>query len=476
MAIALFSVSRRRLARPLAGCIRRVAARFAALARDTHGGVAIYAVLAGGLTLGTMVLGVDVGRMIVVRSQMQNAADAAAMAAATQLDGLDGAQRRASAIASNAALNASSLTIEGGELSVASVEFFSAYADGVGTPSEGDEDANFVRVNLAPQEMYLFFGPLLGGGASETQTLAASATASSSPIVCNAPPFMMCPIEDDVSAMLDEANVGRQVRLKDVGGGAFRPGNFGLLCAGGDCGANAIGDALAGLGDGSCTGTTVETATGVKTNQVADGINARFDTGSRSPKNPARNVINYARDSDMSDSTLIGNGSWNPSAYWTAKHPSDTPPDGMAGYSRYQMYLYELGETFGRKGKVTLYPVKDAEAAESGGWSVVEPGHGEDELVPVSLTEPTDNDFDGVPQSTSEVVDDPLRRVVVAAVLACEAQNVRGHGEYTAGGYVFLFLTETVDKPPNAVVYAELVGAFNQETSPDYHVNARLVE
>jgi len=447
-----------------------------ALWRDRQGGVAIYAALAGGLTIGTIVLGVDVGRMTVVRSQMQNAADAAAMAAATQLDGLDGARDRATRVANAAATNASSLTIDGGQLAIASVEFFSTYADGDGTPSTDDDDANFVRVNLEPQSMEMFFAPVLGGAAEAKKTVTASATASISPIVCNAPPFMMCPVEDDVAAMLDPANAGRQVRLKDVGGGAFRPGNFGLLCADGDCGANAIGDALAGLEDGSCTSTTVETATGVKTNQVAEAINARFDTGSRSPKNPARNVINYPRDSDMSDSTLIGNGSWDPGSYWTDRHPSDTPPADMTGFSRYQMYLYELGETFGRKGKVTLYPVDNAEEADSDGWTIVEPGHGEDELVPVSVTHPTDNDLDGVPQSTSEVIEDPLRRVVVAAVLACEAQNVRGHGEYEAGGYVFLFLTETVANPPNAVVYAEIIGRFSQETSPDYHVNARLVD
>jgi len=55
--------------------------------RDQRGAAAIYTAFAGTLALASGVLGLDIGRVVVLRSQMQNAADAAALSAAAQLDG-----------------------------------------------------------------------------------------------------------------------------------------------------------------------------------------------------------------------------------------------------------------------------------------------------------------------------------------------------------------------------------------------------
>ena len=52
---------------------------------DTRGVLAIYVVLTLTLFLGTGILAVDFGRLTVLRTQMQNAADAAATAAAARL-------------------------------------------------------------------------------------------------------------------------------------------------------------------------------------------------------------------------------------------------------------------------------------------------------------------------------------------------------------------------------------------------------
>ena len=63
--------------------------------RDRRGSITVYTALflTAGISAGT--LAVDVGRMTVLRSEMQNSADAAAMAGAVQLDGRDNARARA---------------------------------------------------------------------------------------------------------------------------------------------------------------------------------------------------------------------------------------------------------------------------------------------------------------------------------------------------------------------------------------------
>ena len=62
------------------------------------GGVAIYAAFVSVLVMGAAVLSLDFGKATVLKAQMQNAADAAVMSAAMQLDGQGGAQNRAIAV------------------------------------------------------------------------------------------------------------------------------------------------------------------------------------------------------------------------------------------------------------------------------------------------------------------------------------------------------------------------------------------
>ncbi|MCH6590538.1 MAG: hypothetical protein IH806_08555, partial [Proteobacteria bacterium] len=66
--------------------------------------------------IGLGALAIDVGRMTVLRSQMQDRADAGAMAAAVHLDGREGAQARATAVAMNATSQVSGIPGDGENL------------------------------------------------------------------------------------------------------------------------------------------------------------------------------------------------------------------------------------------------------------------------------------------------------------------------------------------------------------------------
>jgi len=332
--------------------------------RDRRGAVAIYAAFAGTLALSGGVLALDIGRVVVLRSQMQNAADAAALSGAAQLDGQSDAITRATAAASGALSNSSNLSDTAGAFTVQSITFYDG-TDPTPVVTAVGGDAVYVEITLAPRTISIFLAPILqtisSGAAVEQFTLEATAQAGISIITCAAPPFMACnPSEggDAADDLLDADNAGRQLLTKSgPGGGSLAPGNFGLLCpTSGNCGAANVSDALAN-DPGLCYTSEVTTSPGVQTQQARNGINARMDAGNKNPKNPAQNIMDYGRDSDMSGSTIVGNGDWDPETYWTTNHAGETEPTDLVDYTRYQIYLYELGETFYRDENKTIYPI-----------------------------------------------------------------------------------------------------------------------
>ena len=434
--------------------------------RDQRGAAAIYTAFAGTLALASGVLGLDIGRVVVLRSQMQNAADAAALSAAAQLDGQTGAIPRATAAAVDAISNSTRLSDTVGAFAVQSIVFYND-VDPSKVTTAASSEATYAEITLAPRTISIFLAPVLdtisNGGAAEQFTLEATALAGVVTITCAAPPFFACnPSEAGgaVDDLLDPDNAGRQLLTKiGPGGSTLAPGQFGLLCpSSGNCGAASVGNALAN-DPGLCYTSEVTTSPGGQTQQARNGINARMDAGTKNPKLPAQNVIDYPRDSDMSGSTILGNGTWDPVAYWTTNHPSDAQPVDLADYTRYQVYLYELGQTFYRNENKTIYPT-DGIILPSGYGEVISPSN----IVPAS----------GVPTSSAST--DIKRRVVKIAVLDCAALGVQGSADYlTYGRYVEVMLTEEV-AATGADTYSEVIGPLLQQYSDDVHINVQLVE
>ena len=434
--------------------------------RDRRGAVAIYAAFAGTLALSGGVLALDIGRVVVLRSQMQNAADAAALSGAAQLDGQSDAITRATAAASGALSNSSNLSDTAGAFTVQSITFYDG-TDPTPVVTAVGGDAVYVEITLAPRTISIFLAPILqtisSGAAVEQFTLEATAQAGISIITCAAPPFMACnPSEggDAADDLLDADNAGRQLLTKSgPGGGSLAPGTFGLLCPpSGNCGAANVSDALAN-DPGLCYTSEVTTSPGVQTQQARNGINARMDAGNKNPKNPAQNIMDYGRDSDMSGSTIVGNGDWDPETYWTTNHAGETEPTDLVDYTRYQIYLYELGETFYRDENKTIYPITGITLPT--GYNTVTPAAAS---IPAA----------GVPTPTAS--SDIKRRVLKIAVMNCTELGVQGSGTYpTYGRYVEVFLTEEMEST-QAATYTEIIGPLLQQYSDDVHVNVQLVQ
>ena len=213
--------------------------------RGEAGGVMVYSAFFMVVALGVGALALDVGRMTVLRSQMQNRADAGAMAAAVQLDGRVGAQTRATAVAMNAMSETSGISGDSQTLNVQTVNFYSQYG-ATTVAATGDEDSKFIEVILEPRRVDFLLEPVVNpSGADHYKNLAAQAVAGASPFICQAAPLMICDFgeTDPTMSLALVDNIGKQIVLKPPPkGGYWGPGNYGLLALpDGSLGADDIG-------------------------------------------------------------------------------------------------------------------------------------------------------------------------------------------------------------------------------------------
>lgn len=493
--------------------------------KNTDGAVAIYAAFVSALIMGAGVLALDFGKAALLKSQMQNAADAAALSAAMQLNGQVGAVERATAVAEDALNLGSSISDQGDKFSLAwTPRFYSIYDPDTdsGTLTTSSADALYVEIVMSLEDVTIVMEPILAlissaTGGIDTFQVNARAVATPSHIICDPSPFFICnPNEPDAPTANEDydlleptnKNAGRLLRIKGGAGAgsSFAPGEFGLLCPDpdtyGNCGAKAINDALGNEPSGVCKEVVeVETAPGTKLNQVVNGINERFGLyGNPAPNpkaRPAKDIIGFAKDPDtataLADGTdipYLGNGNWAFDTYWATYHPTDgigsfdsniSLSDSGTWPSRYQVWLFENGKSFYRYGKRTVYPVPDAAAAlpgSVGDWTLVAPVASDYfPEFPAGTEYATIADSnDPVPTRSWE------RRVVAVPVLNCVALGVKGSDTYpTFGQFVQMYITECAcggggctngngvlevcESGPtsNGDIWAEVIGPLSQQ-------------
>jgi Flp pilus assembly protein TadG len=445
--------------------------------QDRSGAIAIYAAFVGTLMISAGVLAVDYGRLTVLKTQLQNAADAAALAGAAQLDGRDGARARATAVALNAATQQTGIGLGGSAITIQEPLFF--FSEYPATIANGDLDARFVFVSVTPKLAQVFFQPVLnlfaGTTGSATATVNARAVATGTPIYCAPVPIRVCDIIDPAFGDLDDpAQAGRQLVLKESNAAALQIATFQLLCPPDTPGCTEAEAAQYGAeaDDIVCNpapGTPL-TATG---GAIDDTINSRYAEGPYAA--PAENVINFDDDATLSEpdpqvSGAYGEGDWSPDSYWTAKHgsasPPHTPPVDLSNYSRYQLYLYESGAEFARNGVRTLFPAPSTLPA---GFDLVSPAG--PQIPTAAAPDDTNEDMDGIPDPCGlgcDPVPDPKRRVMTVALVTCgDAAPIFN------GRYLDLFITR---KSENSTLYTEIIGPVTPTTNANLVPNARLVE
>lgn len=223
-------------------------------------------------------VGFDYGRLMAMQSELQNAADQAALAAATQLDGRPGAMQRARSAAQDAFTNETRVSNDGAGRGITdfTVTFFDGYAnDEVGaevSAGGNDADAAVVRVTANGRGIFYALTPVVG--AISRGNVTAHAMAMLKEASCNTPPIMVCVDRDDFPLPANEG-LGLRMRWKssaDLDG--LAPGNWGFLNVRGErdsqyeLGENAY--------DGCADLENVITEPGFR-NTEPDALNTRFD-------------------------------------------------------------------------------------------------------------------------------------------------------------------------------------------------------
>ena len=219
---------------------------FRALLQSSTGNVAPTVALSLVALIATGGIAFDYARLAAMDTELQSAADQAALAAAGQLDGNTGACARAAAAAAGLLANQTRFANETSSRAVTvtndaacvntgpadPVQFYQGYdkaTDTFGAEATDDTDARVVLIRVNPREAVYAFTPVVN--AMRSGDISAEAVASLGSAICKVPPVMMCnPAEPETNVDLSydfNPNEGDGLRL--VIGDPDAPGNFGFL-------------------------------------------------------------------------------------------------------------------------------------------------------------------------------------------------------------------------------------------------------
>jgi Flp pilus assembly protein TadG len=305
----------------------------------------------------------DYSRLVGMHSELQNAADQAALAAATQLNGKAGARANARDKAQNLVTNRTLIANEAGgtrQIAMPSVSIL-FYQDRDGTTAATtDANARFAKVTTDGRQVFYALTPVVS--LISSGSIVATAMAGLGSATCKVPPVMICnPAEstDPDFTVSDYAGKGLKLLSVGNGGGAWAPGNFGYLDANdGSNGANGLREALGWTSlPGDCSPDSgVNTKPGASVS-VTDALNTRFDIYDNGQSCPSGGSCppsaNSTKDLVKSDGTN-GNGcALHPQGWKVSDNPylpsSTTPlssnyPDAM-GYPRDMCHAVSSGGT-----------------------------------------------------------------------------------------------------------------------------------
>ena len=270
-------------------------------------------------------VGFDYARMMSLQSELQNAADQAALAGASQLDGQSGACARAALAVREFTTNNTRVSNDGGGAGTdfgtttttcdptANIVFYADKGKTTVVTGTNDAAARYIEVFVSPRSVTFSLTPLVDMFSSGNMTGVALAGLGSA--ICKVPPVMMCnPAESTDPDFTISNYVGKGIRLvANVNGkngagedpdeepGSYGPGVFGYLET--DAGNGAINTAKT-LGRPTPPGDCVAIdGADVKPGQqvsVLDALNVRFGIYA--------NGLNQVCDNDLGQCPPSANG------------------------------------------------------------------------------------------------------------------------------------------------------------------------
>jgi Flp pilus assembly protein TadG len=219
-----------------------------ALWNDTSGVILPYVTVMLVVIVGLSVLALDGARLMSLQTQLQNGADALALAGAAELDRLPDAETRARTAIQRLLTNSTLFGSPANRtIAVSNIKFYSrlpandASPMSAGTPATSPGNARFVSVSVRPVTLSTILPAALFGGAN-TVTTAASAVAGFDQVVCGVTPIYVCNPYETAGMTYDQAtealqraaanpsDQGRLMRLHQYGGNAsYDADDYGFL-------------------------------------------------------------------------------------------------------------------------------------------------------------------------------------------------------------------------------------------------------
>jgi hypothetical protein len=377
---------------------------------DTSGVILPYVTLMLVIIIGMAALALDGARYMSLQTQLQNAADALAIAAAAELDRLPDSEDRARRAIKNLVRNSSLFGSDASKnVEIGRIRFLSqipdADADQESTAivASGPTSARFVSVAVRPVKLETILPAALFAG-SNTITTGASAVAGFDQVVCQFPPLFVCnPYETEdatyegatralQTAIADLRNRSRLLRLHQFrGDNQYAAGDYGFLDAptlGRDN--RSLVDALAITRPAACFQQSRVNIRPGFLDSAREAFNVRFDIyegamlANKNDSNyrPAENVRkgyvggscrgvpanNWPIGSPPNQATglpldrtwpdsagRMGAGDWDFDTYWQVNHSADgrSPPNASGAPAsnanppaRYEVYRYEIERGF----------------------------------------------------------------------------------------------------------------------------------
>lgn len=453
------------------------------LAKDEHGTILIQFTVYAIAIFAVIGLALDGGRYFLLHNDLQDLADAAALAAAAKLDGTKNSLSNAAGAARSLNINDPSLKtphwwdIAGVAIlpGTQGVQFFETLADvDVNNQTTDPRLAHYVRVNTGTWWTKPTFLALVGASKNPTT---ASALAEATTEDCKPQVMMLCnPNEpNDGTSTGDTSNFnptpGQMFVFSTTGAtNGYSPGVFSLLdTPDGQSSDAAIEAFLSQQSPSTCISEGISPAQGQKTSATKIGINVRFDQKSgnvsgvdESPApikidgfSPVGNGNNCNKPGDVSassyplpqDVTYVsqGNGSVHVGTgindlsllpelnkYWQNHHGADWPRNSDGSLkTRYQTYQDEIN------------------------------GIGRANTWLTDRTEPHEPQCNAINNSEYNYT----RRLLSVAVVDCAYWNVQGNkvNNIEINTYADFFITKPTDQSGN--IYTEFVATHQTNDS-----------
>jgi len=235
----------------------------------------------------------DYARMATLDTELQQAADQAALAAASQLDGKPGACARAAQAAVNLVANNTLFANEQGGARAITVPLettcdqtgqikFYKDKNRTATSDSTGLDAKTVEVTVNTREAFFALTPIVA--AFRSGALSGTAFAGLGSAICKVPPIMMCNPKEAADPDFTTSNyVGKGILLvtRQNQTDAYGPGNFGFLDTGYDAQGGGTAILRKALGQenfiANCSPTDQVVTEPGQSSPAVDAINRRFD-------------------------------------------------------------------------------------------------------------------------------------------------------------------------------------------------------